>query len=113
MKRYLQAIWDKAEKANEDNVLSMLDYNPNAVLLDCGCADGEFTSKIATKIGTQNISGIEIVEELIDKARKRGISVKQSDLNGNFPFEDGSIDVLVANQVVEHLYDTDNFISKF
>lgn len=112
MKNICKTLWDKAEKHNENNIFSLLEYNPNANLLDCGCADGELTIKIATKIGTQNIFGIEIAKELIDKAKKRRIDVRQADLNDSFPFESGSIDVLVANQVIEHLYDTDNFISE-
>lgn len=112
MKKYLQALWDKAEKANENNILSMLEYNPNAIVLDCGCGNGECTLKFATKIGTQNIFGIEIAKELIDQPKQRGINVQQADLNDIFPFKNESIDVLIANQVIEHLYNTNNFIGE-
>lgn len=113
MKRYLQALWDKAEEVKNNNILSMLEYNPDAVLLDCGCGDGELTLKVASKIGTQNVFGIEIAKELVNKAKQKEINVKQADLNkGGFPFDSESIDVVCANQVIEHLYNTDNFISE-
>lgn len=112
MKRLLQILWDKAEKANEDNIFSMLELYPNASLLDCGCGDGEYTLKFASKIGTQNIFGIEIVDDLRFKAEQKGIIVKQADLNCKFPFDAETIDVVCANQVIEHLFNTDNFISE-
>lgn len=112
MKRWLLILRNKAEKANLKNILSLLSYNPNSALLDCGCGDGENTLKFASKIGTQNIFGIEIVEDLIYKAKQKGINVKQADLNKKFPFADGTIDVVIANQVIEHFYDTDNFIDE-
>ena len=112
MKKYLQAIWDKAEKSNKDNILLLLEYNPDAVLLDCGCGDGEVTLRVASKVGTQKIYGIEIVDDLLDKAKQKGISVKQADLNSKLPFDADSVDVIHANQVIEHLFDSDNFVSE-
>lgn len=112
MKKYLQTLYNKAVKNSEDNIFSLLEYNSKAILLDCGCSDGGTTLKFATKIGTQNIFGMEVVKELIDKARKREINVRQADLNDIFPFKNESIDVLIANQVIEHLYNTNNFISE-
>ena len=112
MKKYMQTLWDKAERNNENNIFCLLEYSPNATLLDCGCSNGESTLKFASRVGTQNIFGIEIAKELIDKAKAKGINVKEADLNSRFPFEDESIDVLTANQVIEHLYDTDNFINE-
>jgi len=97
---------------NYDNIIKLIQYDPDAIFLGCGCSDGEFTLKVVKKIRTQNIFGIEITKELIDNAKKKGINVRQADLNGSFPFENGSIDVLVANQVIEHLYDTDSFLNE-
>lgn len=110
--KYLRTLYNKAEKNSKDDILSLLEYNPNAILLDCGCGDGEITLKFASKIGTQDIFGIEIAKELIDKAKKREINVRQADLNGSIPFKNGSIDVLIANQVIEHLFDTNSFVSE-
>ena len=112
MKRYIQTLWDRAEKNNENNIFCLLEYNPNAILLDCGCGEGKNTLKFASRIGTQDIFGIEIAKELIDKAKEKRINVKEANLNSRFPFEDEGVDVLTANQVIEHLYDTDNFISE-
>jgi ubiquinone/menaquinone biosynthesis C-methylase UbiE len=67
---------------------------------------------VASKVGTKNLYGIEIVENLISNAEQKGISVKRADLNSNFPFDDNTFDVVHANQVIEHLFDTDNFLNE-
>ena len=95
MRRYLQALWDKAEKANENNLLSMLEYNPNAHLLDCGCGNGKFTLKTESKIRTSKMSGIEIVKDVGILAEQKGVRVKQVDLNRKFPFSDETFDVIL------------------
>jgi len=82
MKRYLQRLWDKAEKSDEDNILSMLEHNPNASLLDCGCAD-ENTLKFALKIITKSILGIEIDDKEIFEIK--GFKVEKILGSGYYP----------------------------
>jgi SAM-dependent methyltransferase len=45
--------------------------------------------------------------ERVDKARARGIEAYQGDLNKELPYQDESFDVVHANQVIEHLHNTD------
>jgi SAM-dependent methyltransferase len=52
------------------------------------------------------------VGERIKSAEEKGIQVKNFDLNGIFDFEDNTFDVIHANQVIEHLYNTDIFLSE-
>jgi SAM-dependent methyltransferase len=89
--------------------LALFEYNPEAVFLDCGCRDGEFTLKKAAKIGTKKIHGIEIVESNANIARARGIEAYCGDLQQKFPFEDATFDAVSVSQVIEHLSDTDGF----
>lgn len=93
-------------------ILSLLEQNPDAKLLDLGCGNGEFALKVAERIGTREIYGIDIVEENIVKAKAKGIEVYQGDLNDRLPFETESFDVVHANQIIEHLCDTDTFIKE-
>jgi len=92
--------------------LSLLEKDPNAKLLDCGCNDGEFTMRVAETIGTDRIYGIDTMSERVDKARARGIEVYQGDLNRELPYENESFDVVHANQVIEHLHNTDILIKE-
>jgi ubiquinone/menaquinone biosynthesis C-methylase UbiE len=91
-------------------VIPLLDRNPKAVFLDCGCGDGEFTLQVAERVGTNNIFGIEVVEPALKKSKERGLEVYSADLNLELPFPNESFDVILANQVIEHISYTDKFL---
>lgn len=55
------------------------------------------------------VHGLEIVPERADVARSRGFDVRIGDLEEWWPFDDGSFDVVHANQVIEHLMRLDHF----
>jgi methionine biosynthesis protein MetW len=93
-------------------ILDLLEENPNASVLDVGCGNGDNTMKYAAKIKTKNIHGIEIVEELVWEAQSKGIHVYIADLNKKWPVKSQEFDVIIANQVIEHLWNTRLFISE-
>ena len=112
MKNCLLISYKKAVKLNHENILNLLEHNSHAKFLDLGCDNGNLTKKLAQKIDTRNIYGVEIVGEKTKLAVKKGIKVKKFDLNNKFDFENSFFDVIHANQVIEHLYDSDNFLSE-
>jgi SAM-dependent methyltransferase len=72
-------------------------------LLDVGCWDGESTARYAAALNCA-ASGIEIQPEAADRAAARAIDVARIDLESEpFPWPDASMDVVVCNQVFEHL----------
>jgi SAM-dependent methyltransferase len=72
-------------------------------LLDVGCWDGSATMEYARRINAEAY-GIEIFEEPARKARDRGVEVARLDLETeSFPWDADSFDVVIANQVLEHL----------
>jgi methionine biosynthesis protein MetW len=95
---------------NKRTALSLLEWNPASVMLDCGCNNGESTLEVAKRIGTKNIYGIDVLKENVIAARARGIEVYQHDLNERLPFSDETFDVVHASRVIEHLSNTDLFI---
>ncbi len=56
--------------------------------------------------------GIEIDEVQTEKAMARGIEVIIGNLNHEFKLEDSFVDGAIANQVIEHLSNTDNLLSE-
>jgi ubiquinone/menaquinone biosynthesis C-methylase UbiE len=94
------------------DVLSLFEPNPGAQLLDLGCGNGEFTMRVAERIGTSHVAGVDVGEQSVEQARARGVNCYLADLNGRIPFEDESFDVVCANQIIEHLSDTDGFIKE-
>jgi SAM-dependent methyltransferase len=72
-------------------------------LLDVGCWDGSATVEYARCIEAEAY-GIEIFEEPARKARDRGVEVARLNLEReSFPWEADTFDVVIANQVLEHL----------
>lgn len=75
-------------------------------LLDVGCWDGEFTVEYAraVKANLENIHGIDFFPTILATAAGRGIKTQQIDLETQeFPLPDASVDVVICNQVLEHL----------
>jgi SAM-dependent methyltransferase len=107
---YLERVFRATEEENRQVILQSLEPRPGGVLLDLGCADGAITERIATGAGVDRIVGVELIDHLADAARERGIEVHGADLNERLPFDDASFDVIHSNQVIEHLWNTDNFL---
>lgn len=77
---------------------------PPPVLLDVGCWEGESTLRYAEALGGATPRGIEVFEAPARAAESRGIEVARLDLEATaFPWPDASVDVVVCNQVLEHL----------
>lgn len=78
--------------------------NPGAKLLDLACWDGEATRYYGDHLGIRDLHGLDFFDEQIAKARENGVQVRKCDLElERFPLPDGSFDVVVANQIFEHL----------
>ncbi len=109
---YLISQWENAMQTNKENILKLLDTNLHAKLIDLGCDNGEWTLRLANKIKTKYIYGIEICPNAAEKAKKKRIDVKVSDLNESFPYPDNFFDIVHANQVIEHITNIDGFVKE-
>jgi SAM-dependent methyltransferase len=90
----------------------MMKPNQQAILLDCGCGNGQFSIDMARLLGTTHAIGIELNVRLALQARASGVKTLCADLNGTFPFQDQSVHVVAAFNVLEHLTETELFLQE-
>lgn len=76
----------------------------DAKLMDMACWDGEATRYYGDNLGIKDLHGLDFFEDQIAKALGNGVKVSKCDLELEaFPLPDSSFDVVVANQIFEHL----------
>jgi len=82
-------------------------------ILDVGCRDGTISVALADVSNASSIYGIDIVEENVKSALKRGIKALKLDVTKEkFPFEDDFFDAIFLGEILEHLYDSDYLLDE-
>jgi SAM-dependent methyltransferase len=98
---------------NMQNIVELASSTPPpGSMLDLGCDAGGRTAWIADRIGARALHGLEIAADRAEVAASRGVQVIIGDLSRPFPYDSESFDLVVSNQVIEHVVDTDNFVSE-
>jgi 2-polyprenyl-3-methyl-5-hydroxy-6-metoxy-1,4-benzoquinol methylase len=75
--------------------------------LDVGCAEGFYLKHAASAHGEALCIGVDIARTYVEKAKKCGKTLNTEyvvcDVE-NLPFKDGSIDVVLCSEVLEHVH---------
>jgi SAM-dependent methyltransferase len=111
--RFAARMFDVALRQNLANVASFVSAfstSGDRSILDLGCWDGANLERYASP--GARLVGVEMGHEAAILARRRSVRVVQADLNQHLPFQDQTFDVVTSHQVIEHLYDTDVFLSE-
>jgi SAM-dependent methyltransferase len=111
MNKILNSMYTSAMIHNKKNILSFIYPKENLKILDLGCDDGVWTSELGAQAHSNELFGIEIVDAAAQLASKRGVVVKVADLSKDFPYDKDSMDIIHANQVIEHVPNIDHFMS--
>jgi methionine biosynthesis protein MetW len=112
-RNWAEAMWLAAHDENVANIERLLEPSiGNSSLVDLGADDGELTERFAQVVGATEVHGVEIVQEQAQKAAGRGIVIVAADLNEPLPYDDETFDVVCSNQVIEHLANTDRFLTE-
>ncbi len=84
----------------------------NSRILDIGCRDGFLLASL--KGGNLQLHGIEASDAGVDACRRRGIRVVQDYIDDEHPlsFETGFFDLIIAGEIIEHIFDTDHFLDE-
>jgi len=73
--------------------------NKNSRILDVGCAMGGFLDFLSKK-GFKNLFGIDMIDNYVDYANRKNIKLGSA---YSIPFKDSSLDLIILDQVLEHL----------
>lgn len=79
-------------------------------ILDIACNDG-YLAQIYSKYGS--VSGVDLNEEAVKKAKESGIDAVVGDVfEIDTIFSEKKFDVVIAGDIIEHVFDTDLFLKK-
>lgn len=100
-------VFNKANASLEDMGLKLMDLKPDSTVLEIGFGNGRLISKMAPRLDTGKIVGIDISKEMLAEAEKKNrmlISTGRVELYeasvGNIPSEDEYFDkIFTANTI--------------
>jgi len=77
---------------------------PGTRILDAGCGEGILLEKLVRRFPERRIEGLDLDPINIRICREHGLPIKEGGLY-ELPYEDGTFDVCLFIEVVEHLDD--------
>ena len=102
------------ESQDLERLISVVNPYMKGKILDVGCGEGTITNVISGLEQAQEVSGIDISPTAISIAKSKypRIDFKTSPAT-NLPFDSESLDTILAIEVVEHIYDTEQMFKEF
>lgn len=91
---------------------NLLEPDASAVLLDCGTNNGVFSRRLGNLLGSDRVYGFEIGATLAREASANAVTIIRADLNRPFPLSGNSVTAITAFNLLEHLVETEQFLSE-
>lgn len=107
--------YKKMKNEREKYILSVIygsktDFRKVLVL---GGGEGSFLDKVREKLSLKKIYTVDINDDYVNKLKQNPKNiVAKADLNRKFPYESNFFDLIVGDQVIEHIIDIDNFLAE-
>ncbi len=107
---------NKEWESHIDNIFRVFDSNLKAFtphnMLDVGCGDGCRTLRLAEyfNINTKNLYGLDYDQNLVNLCNLKFQSFKMDLEVDQIPFEQEMFDLVICNQVLEHIKNYNNAI---
>ena len=104
---------DRENFLNESRVKKMIRLVPSfARVLDMGCFTGDMLEEIRTKRSAVEVWGADCNESFVDMTLKKNIPACATNFEKFQPFDEERFDVVVAGELIEHIYNTEVFLSE-
>ncbi|MBF0457120.1 MAG: class I SAM-dependent methyltransferase [Nitrospirae bacterium] len=93
-------------------VLNFINNKPSLNILDIGTGNGEFIYRLSNQCPQHHFFGCDISEDIIQQNIIEKTTVKWSveNINTRTSYSNDYFDIVIAGEVIEHMYDTDSFI---
>ncbi len=80
-------------------------------LLDLGCGEGTLAAFVRDRF--QEVHGVDISEEAVQRARAAGVVARRVNINTEpLPYDEGYFDAVVSLDVIEHVFDPVRFLQE-
>ncbi len=97
-----------------NEIVYLLKFKEKLNILDVGCGKGAFTSCLRTRFPNNHYFGDDISIKAISSIENYSNSIifGLNDYNKKVNHADNKFDLILAGELIEHLWDTDNFFSE-
>ena len=109
---YLLKAWHDAAGFNNDIIISQIKPTKTATVLDIGFFRGELVIKRFQKIPKSKIYAIDFDQAAISSAKNLRLKTKKYNIEKGLPYKSNFFDIVVANQMIEHLVNIDLFVEE-
>jgi SAM-dependent methyltransferase len=92
-------------------VAACVEARPHSII-DIGCGRGFLLKQLLEHDPSLQAFGVEVSPAQACEARAAGITVFEQNVEAGIPLADGSVDVAVVGEVIEHLFDPDACIEE-
>lgn len=115
MKSFYERYWETQEVLSDfpykwPVIKQHIPHDEKIKLLDFGCGKGTITGEIIAMNPRADITGVDVSQEALDFISKKFKKQKfyKIEDGGKLPFKDNTFDFIIASDVLEHVYDTEN-----
>ncbi len=104
----LKCYLHRTEEINLSNkivgMLKPLCDGKNMRLLEVGCSNGGYAIDRSHKLGISEVYGVDLGRKRLEEAKQKGVITFECDIEEEpLPFDNDSFDIIICNQVLEHL----------
>ena len=130
MRDFYEELWERLPEGLEPLDLEVRttfardNVRPGDRVLDLGCGDGALSGVLADAAGASgaggasgasgSVVGVDVAQAALRRARARHpeLTFTLTPIDGALPLADGSLDVVWASEVIEHVADTARWLSE-